>query len=261
MFAPNSLIEKILQLAKPQAAMTLDAMFASDVIQWPHYDFPAIMGQFQLMGLSIGEAIVRRGLADLRRLGLVSVRLIMNRERGRPTFEYRLESVASMATVLGITLHYQEHCDAIPKESFKSVRAYRASKHYTYIKRTQGKQSRKFLGQRLGVGRRSTANYEKGTDIKITFTLGSEPLSKDDIARLPKKRVSGRYYLISEWLRDLTEEEYKEAHAGKDPAFSIFWRKQKMEVRIFPYLACILKRELELGHDVYKTWQSTNLYS
>jgi len=262
MFAPNVLIEKLLQLKKAQAAMTLDALYASDMHTWQGFEISTILAYFRLSGLPIGESIVRRGLYDLSRLGLLATTKIMNRAKGRPMYQYQPKDAQSMASSLSVKLHYKEHSDAIPLHAFKSARAYRASKHYSFLARLgKSRLSRKKLGERLGVGRRTTANYEIDTDIQVVSKLEREKLTPADIPFAPKKRISGKFFLLVEYEREMTEEELDELYKDFDPAYRLIGRRKTTETVKLPYTAFLLKRELERGRTCFKAWQSTNEYT
>lgn len=261
MFAPNSIVEKLLQLKKSQAAMTLDALFATDAIQLESIEISSILHYFRLSGIGIGESIVRRGLFDLARLGLFETFKIMSRSKGRPYWNYAPKNTQKMAKILGVNLHHSENADAIPFTGFKTTRAYRAAKHYAYIARLgKSRPSRKHLGQRLGVGRRTTANYEAGTNIKVTQMLDYERLTKKDIRFAPSKRISGKFFLEVHRERDMTEAEMDIVYKDFSPDHRMLCRKKTKDIVYLPYTAFFLKRELEAGHEVFKAWQTTNIY-
>lgn len=262
MFAPNSIIEKLLQLKKAQAAMTLDALWAADMHTWQGFEISTILAYFRLSGLPIGESIVRRGLFDLSRLGLLAATKIINRSKGRPMYSYQPKTVDEIASKLGVKLHHKEHSDAIPFHAFKTARAYRASKHYSFLARLgKSRLSRKKLGERLGVGRRTTANYEIDTDIQVVQKLEREKLTPADIPFAPKKKISGKFFLLVERERDMTEDELDELYKDFDPAYKLIGRRKTIDTVKLPYTAFLLKRELERGNTVFKAWQSTNEYS
>jgi len=261
MFAPNILIETLLQLKKPKAAMTLDALFASEISAWPSMDVSTILHYFRLSGIAMGESNVRRGLFELARLGLLATRKIMTRGKGRPAWEYRLGSLDSMCKVLGVKLHKNEARDAIPLTSFKSARAYRASKHYGLLKRLGiSELSRKRLGERLGVGGRSTFNYEQGLGVQVTQRTDSQKMSMADVESAPLTRGKSNVFLEVFFERELSLEELAEKYQEFDLSQVILKRETTRESRYMPYTQFILRRELERGHEVYKVKQITNEY-
>lgn len=261
MFAPNTFIEKLCQTKKVQAAMTLDALFAADLQAWPSMDILTILHYLRLSGIAIGESIVRKGLFELSQLGLLQARKIMTRAKGRPAWTYRIKSLNDMALVLGVKLHQKEAKDAIPLTSFKSARAYRAGKHYGLLKRLGVSQlSRKKLGARLGVGGRSTFNYEIGMDLEVIHREERHELKMADVPNAPTKRINANVYLEVEIEREMTEDELREVYKDFDESYLLICRRKTTETRYMPYTAFILRRELERGHKVYKVKQITNEY-
>lgn len=179
----------------------------------------------------MGESILRRGLFDLARLGLFDTYKILSRTKGRPFWNYRPKTERKMAEILGVKLHRDENRDSVPLTAFKSVRDYRAAKHYSFLKRLGKSQlSRRKLGARLGVGGRSTYNYEIGTNIEVEQRIERTPMWKADIESAPEKKLNQNDFLEVEG------------------------------VGYMPYTRFILRRELERGHTVYKVKQITNEY-
>jgi hypothetical protein len=261
LFAPNTLIENLLQLKKPKAAMVLDGLFAADIATWPSMDAQTILHYFKLSGVAMGESNVRRGLFELAQLGLLATRKIITRGKGRPAWEYRLGSVSGMAKTLGVTLHQTEASDSVPLTSFKSARAYRASKHYGLLKRLGISQlSRKKLGARLGVGGRSTFNYEKGQNLTVIQRNESQKMSMADVANAPLTRGKSNIFLEVFFERELSLEELAEKYQDFDLNQVTLKREFVRESRYMPYTQFILRRELERGHEVYKLKQITNEY-
>jgi len=261
MFAPNTLIENLLQRGKTKAAMTLDALFASDIAAWPSMDVATILHYFKLSGIAMCESNVRRGLFELAQIGLASTRKIMTRGKGRPAWEYRLGSLDSMCKVLGVKLHQNEASDAIPLTSFKSARAFRAGKHYGMLKRLGiSHLSRKKLGARLGVCGKSTYNYEDGLGVQVTRRTDSEKLSKADIESAPLTRGKSNIFLEVFFERELSLEELANKYGEFDLNQVVLKRETTRESRYMPYTQAILARELGRGHEVFLVKQITNEY-
>lgn len=238
-FAPNAIIENLLQRKKAQAAMVLDALFATDAIQLESIEISSILHYFKLSGIFMGESILRRGLFDLARLGVFDTFKILSRTKGRPFWNYRPKTVFKIAQILGVKLHRDENRDPVPFSSFKSVRAYRSDKHYSFLKRLGTSYlSRKKLGKRLGVGARSTFNYELGKDLEVIQRVDRVELSMRDVPFAPSKRISGNTFLEVEITNELGQKETKN----------------------MPYTAYILARELRLGRRVFRLKQITNEY-
>jgi len=261
MFAPNTIKEKLLAMGYAQAAMLLDAIFASDVNQWPSFDVQTLLGWFLWQKLPIGHTVVRRGLKDLAKLKLIKTKLIMNRRKGRPMIEYSLMTSLGMANHLGVKLHHAENHDPVPFEAFKAVTKYRGALHRALFVRLEGAYTREFLGKRLGVSGRTTFNYEQGTDIEVQQKLELERLYKGDIAHAPEKKIVGRFFLRVRKIVEMTEDEINEKYKETAPENRHFWKRTKTIWVSMPYTRHILERELRLGNECYKAWQVANYYS
>lgn len=261
MFAPNTFTENLMQRKKTQAAMVLDSLFAADLQAWPSMDFSTIKHYLKMSGIVMGESILKKGLYDLAQIGVLALRKIMTRAKGRPAWNYRIKSLADIALILGVKLHQNEAKDAIPLTSFKSAKAYRAGKHYGLLKRLGVSQlSRKKLGARLGVGGRSTFNYEIGMDLTVTQRTERHELTIADVPHAPEKRLNANVFLEVEIEREMTEDELRIVYKDFDEAYLLIGNRKTKETRYMPYTRYILKRELELGHKVYKVKQITNEY-
>lgn len=261
MFAPNTFIEKLCQSKKTQAAMVLDSLFVADLQAWPSMDFSTIKHYLKMSGVVMGESILRKGLFDLAQIGVLALRKIMSRTKGRPAWTYRIKSLNDIALILGVKLHQNEAKDAIPLDGFKSVRAYRAGKHYGLLKRLGVSElSRKRLGARLGVGGRSTFNYEKGMDLTVTERTERHELTMADVPHAPEKRLNANVFLEVEIEREMTEDELRIVYKDFDEAYLLIGNRKTKDKRYMPYTRYILKRELELGHKVFKLKQITNEY-
>lgn len=233
---PNSIKEALLQISLGNAAMVLELICIIGYNTTDRLNFGTIQVMAEMLNIKIESGIIRRGLAQLVKHGLISWRPVRTKTRGRPAIEYRLGSFESMAKMLGIELKAQEHCDSPGENGFRSLRNYRKGLYYAFIKRCPGKYSRRWLGARLGMKRRTTWNYEQGTDITVTQNWDNEELGFFSLKFAPKTKQQDKFFIIS-W----------------DVAFT--------EQKVLPYTEFILRRELGLGRRVFKTWQSTNEYS
>jgi len=261
MFAANTLIENLLQRKAAQAAMVLDALFVSDAIQLASIEISSILHYFKLCGIGIAESTVRRGLFDLARLKVFSTFKVMNRRKGRPLWNYAPKTEAEMATILGVKLHRDENHDAIPFDAFTSTSKYRGAKHYSHLARLgTSYPSRKKLGARLGVGGRSTYNYELGKKLTVTHRVERTQLSMADIAAAPIKRLNQNVFLEVEFEREMTDAEMMQVYKGFDESILLVGRRKTTDKKYMPYTQYIMRRELELGNTVYKVKQITNCY-
>ena len=233
---PNSIKEALLQIKLGNAAMVLELIAYLELGFAQALDFGTIQGMAELQNVAIDESRIYRGLRQLVKHGLASWRPIRLKTRGRPGIEYRIASWENMAKMLGIKLHHQENHDSPGETGFSSLKNFRKGLYLAFIKRAPGKYSRRFLGARLGVGKRSTWNYEQGTEIIVTHNSDNEELSFASIKFAPKTRQNNKFFIIS---------------------WDIEFKKKK----VLPYTEFILRRELSLGRRVFKTWQSTNEYA
>ena len=262
MFAPNVVIENLLQRKKSQAAMVLDALFSTDAIQLQSIEISSILHYFRLCEIGMGESIVRRGLFDLARLGLLETFKRMSRQKGRPLWNYAPKTIQKMAKVLGVELHRGEHADSVPKTAYATAKAFRAAKHYSFLARLGTSQlSRRKLGARLGVGGRSTYNYELQTNIKVKPRFETISLGKADIATAPNKRPNANMFLTVQFVRKLTEKEYIEKYGEFDQVMSRFFDETIEDEKKMPYTKFILERELSRGNRCYLSKQITNEYT
>jgi hypothetical protein len=261
MFAPNAIIENLLQQKKAQAAMVLDALFSTDAITLKSIEISSILHYFKLCEIPMGESVLRKGLFDLARLGLFETFKVLSRSKGRPLWNYAPKTIEKMARILGVKIHRDENCDSIPKKAYKSVKAFRAGKHYSLIARLGiSRLSRRKLGARLGVGGRSTFNYEIETNIEVTQRIETTKMSFADIAAAPEKRLNQNVYLVVEIERDMTEDELRIVYKDFDESYLLVGNRKTKDRKKLPYTQFFLRRELEAGHEVYRAKQITNEY-
>lgn len=261
MNAANAVIENLLQRKKAQAAMVLDALYITDAIKLQSIEIYSILHYFKLSGIAIGESIVRKGLFQLAELGLFSTSKKMNRRKGRPLWHYTPKTIQKIAEKLSVKLHRDENADPVPFAAFKSVSAYRGAKHYSLLVRLgKSELSRKKLGARLGVGGRSTYNYEIGKRLKVTPRYEEIALSKADIEKAPIKRLSANIFLNVAIIRELSDAELAEKYGDFEPTQRHLFGRQIVEIRKMPYTKFILEREIGLGNIVSLCKQITNSY-
>lgn len=233
---PNSIKEALLQIKLGNAAMVLELIALLGLGFSHSLDFATIQGAAMLQGIAIDESRIRRGLFLLVKYGLASWRPIRLKTRGRPGIEYKIASWENMAKMLGIKLHHQENCDSPGETGFSSLKNYRKGLYLAFIRRAPGKYSRRFLGNRLGVGKRTTWSYDQELGIAVSPNWDNEELSFASIKFAPKTRQNGKFFIQS-------------------------WDAEFKKQEIFPYTEFIVRRELSRGRRVYKAWQSTNEYS
>lgn len=257
----NVIMENLLQQKKAQAAMVLDALFVADLHLWPFMDISTILAYFGLSEIFMGESVLRRGIVDLVQKGILETRQILSRAKGRPRWQYRVKKEAAIAEILGVKFHRDENRDSIPLEAFQTTRLYRGSKHYSFLRRLgESTLSRKKLGARLGVGGRSTFNYEIGKKLEVTQRVETEELKEFDIKYAPTTRPKNNVFLRVEWQRQMTEDELAESYKEYNQSDWRFFPQKTTDYCYMPYTAFILERELKRGNRVFKTKQITNVY-
>lgn len=233
---PNSIKEALFQVGLDHAALVLELISFLGFAPGDRFTFTTLCDAVQIEYIDTNPNLIRRGLAQLVKHKILTWRPIVSEGRGRPTMQFSMGSWYAIAWTLGIELKVNENCDSPGETGFSSLKNYRKGLHYEYIRKRPGKYSRRFLGARLGVGRRTTWNYEEDTDIKVTPNWDAEELSLASIKFAPKTRQNGKFFIKS-----------------YDPTFK--------DEKVLPYTEFILRRELSLGRRVYKTWQSTNNYA
>jgi len=260
-FAPNTIKENLLRKGFAHAALVLDALSASGAKEWQICTISDTIKWFYLQGIDMSASLLRKGIKQLRELGIIGTQMILSKRRGRPFMAYILPSFEAIASQLGLKLHHQENHHAVELSALVSIRAYRAGLHRSYIMANRKKKiSRAFLGERLGVGKRSTYNYEQGTDILAIEQLETRELDSIDILKLPTLKTSSKYFMIVQYERPMTEEE---------KAINFSWVTEEgrksfhpvKTVRIrMPLIRFLAQKHAKMGHKIYKAWQSTNIY-
>jgi len=189
---PNTVREPLLQAGRADCVFILDAIHGLD------YDFGGVTTARELArilwacGVLVSPGLVRRALSD----ELFPSFLIPDRERGRPELFYRIPTVDFLVGVVagGLVLS----ADELTLGDMKNIRSYRAGLHRTFLRRQKRCQySREFLGRRLGVGDRATANYESGFADSIIVTPDYEHIllvgmSRDELSKVFDRVQVGR---------------------------------------------------------------------
>lgn len=260
-FAPNTIKEWMLQNGFAHAALVLDALAASGAKEWQICTISDTLKWFMLQGIDMSAALLRKGIKQLRELGIIGTQMILSKKRGRPFMAYVLPSFEAIASQLGLKLHHSENHHGVALESFISVRAYRAGLHRSYLMVNQKKLiARAFLGERLGVKKRTTYNYEQGTDIIAHEQIETRLLDSTDILKIDKHKTSSKFFLISQYERPMTLEEIdRYFHWVTDDG------KKSMKPMItvtlkLPLIRYLALRESRLGRKIYLAWQTSNYY-
>jgi hypothetical protein len=260
-FAPNTIKESLLQTGFAHAALVLDALSASGAKEWQICTISDTIKWFYLQGIDMSASLLRKGIKQLIGLGILGTKIVLSKKRGRPFLAYILPSFEAIASQLGLKLHHSENHHGVALEAFVSIRAYRAGLHRSYLMVNQNKLiARSFLGERLGVKKRTTYNYEQGTDIIAQEQIEIRQLDTVGILKLPTVKTSSKFFLISEYERPMTEEEKDIAFAWVSPEARKSFHPMKRVTQKLPLIRYLALREERLGRKVYLAWQTANSY-
>jgi len=260
-FAPNTIKEFMLQNGFAHAALVLDALSASGAKEWQICTISDTIKWFYLQGIDMSASLLRKGIKQLIGLGILGTKIVLSKKRGRPFLAYILPSFEAIASQLGLKLHHSENHHGVALESFVSVRAYRAGLHRSYLMMNQKKLiARAFLGERLGVGKRTTYNYEQGTDIIAHEQIETRLLDSTDILKIDKHKTSTKFFLISEYQRPMTLEEIDRYFDWVTPEGRKAMKPMITVTQKLPLIRYLALREERLGRKIYLAWQTANYY-
>ena len=111
---------------------------------------------------------------------------LKSRKRGRPVeLAFQVPSVSRLLSVMNVS---RSPSDRIGSEDVKTAKAYRIAVHREYIQRMSPRSSLSVLAERLGVNERTIRRYNRGLDVKLTACVGRFKLTREELARLPKRR-------------------------------------------------------------------------
>lgn len=212
------------------------------------------------MGIEVGEYVLRKGLNQLRSLGLFATKEL-SLGRGRPTVFYKLVSMRRSRDILSIGVQ-SEIADELSFRAFSSVASYRAELHRGFLKRRPGRYSRQWLADRLNVCKKTTYNYElRFDDIIVHQMVERRKLSLFEVFVMPSVRdTSLNIWLEIEWEREFTQEELDTVYAEFDPKYRCVLKQTTVEVKKFPYVRAIAHKLRKAGYTVWRCYQSTNYY-
>ncbi len=259
----NNIRESLLQQKAGHAALVLDLLFSSGVSVGVMLSVRDIMSIARENGVEISEYVIRSGLTQAKELGLMAWRRVINRKKGRPTILYGLATIKGIAEKLGVK--WWESADSIGKVALSSLRNYRAALHRALIERRPGRYARGWLGERLGVGKRATWNYEQATDIEVTAQFEREEILIEDVVKLPTRVQKWQFFMLSEYSVVLTDEEidvryFWRSDQAREDLKNAFERPTKWVEKRLPLCQFLANRELSKGRRIYKCWQTTNEY-
>lgn len=158
---PNSVREAMLQAGLGKTALLLDALRARFYDDGKQFTVKEIEQDFWDHGLQLTDALIRDALkCDVFRTTLRAT-------AGRSVVVYEMPTLKAL--VERFANGFWSVTDELLFDDLQSLRAYREGLHRALIQRRPGIYSRKFLSQRLGVGKRTTRNYDKRQGIKVDY--------------------------------------------------------------------------------------------
>lgn len=190
---PNTLRERLLALAKGEAALVFDAMLYAGLVPGRWYSRRKILAALRKVGIETSPELVRRGLNS----GVFGRgRLVAG--RGRPESLYFLPFPETVMSSYGLELWLR--CDQVAAPDFASLTDYRIALHRELIRRRPGIYSRKFLASRLGIGKRTTRNYDRRAGIIAEQRFQHEPLTRDNWkAKLERAKIGHQWLRVENW--------------------------------------------------------------
>ncbi len=264
----NLIYEKILQTSFPHASLILRALVKVDFERDSSFTIKKVLWNFRLDNIPLSEHLLRKGLNDLEKLGLVRTRPLMTRKQGRPAVIYTLTHPEYMRAKLSIDRD-PGYLDEVPAESLGSLRDYRAAMHRALIARHNKQYSRRFLASRLGVSEATTRNYEKGTDIKVQPCWGKKRITYATAFDLPEKNKPGQYFLEITGKEPLNDEEFEALMAEYPEEHHKYFKwdnkYNRPMVDIKPRrcraIRFLAQQAIRQGLEVHLMWRETNYYS
>lgn len=167
---PNSLREALLGVKQGEAALALDALFAAGFSIGKTFTVQSALRKLREVGIATSEALMRRALNS----GLFPSIMLRSGRRGRPTRQYQMPDV--MVLIQQYARGVYSATDELSLGDLHTLNHYRQSLHREFIRRAPGIYSRAFLARRLGIGKRTTRNYDLRVGIKAIRRLSQQNL-------------------------------------------------------------------------------------
>jgi len=158
---PNALRERLLILGMGNGALILDAVLYAGLRPGRDYTLRQIVERLQRCSVLTPLSLIRSGLNS----GLFG-RGKLIRGRGHPVALYRIPYPENLLGTYGIEKWMA--CDQLAAADLESLKMYRQALHREFIRRRPGNYSRAFLSSRLGIGKRTTRNYDKALGVIVT---------------------------------------------------------------------------------------------
>jgi hypothetical protein len=176
---PNSVREALLSSGLGDSALLMDVLIRCGV----RAGKLLTIKQIHKLEIKLPDGLIRRGLAIFKqgraRTG----------KRGRPEAVFHMPGVSDLVQAYAHGLWTPT--DDVEDEDMASLKLYRQALHREFIRRAPGCYSRAFLGNRLGVGKRTMRNYDRETGVIAQQRFHEYRidwlLNWDDVMRAGKK--------------------------------------------------------------------------
>lgn len=191
---PNSLREALLQQGIGEAALLLDALLLCGYLPKKNFTFQKVFHKLREHGFSFGQGLIRRALNS----GVFKVVAIYNGRRGRPELLY------FMPDMMDLVKQYAGGkivaMDMLTIPDMQSLKLYRQGLHRQFIRRAPGIYSRRWLGDRLGISRRTTHSYDRAVGIRAICRLRKQNLRYcADWREMIQRGRRGLNWLLIQW--------------------------------------------------------------
>ncbi|MBA3867610.1 MAG: hypothetical protein H0X30_00495 [Anaerolineae bacterium] len=191
---PNSLREALLQIKLGEASLLLDALLLCGYTPNKRFTFRKVFDKLRETGFKLATGLVRRALNS----GIFKLIALMNRRAGRPEIQYVMPAIEVL--VGQYAQGKMVASDQLETADIQSLRLYRQGLHREMIRRAPGIYSRRFLAQRLGIGKRTTHNYDLRVGIRAIRRLSKQNLRHyPDWRKLIQSGKRGLNWLLIQW--------------------------------------------------------------
>ena len=191
---PNSLREALLQNDLGEGALLLDVFLLCGYTPNKRLTFRKVHDKLRESGFTLATGLIRRALNS----GLFKTVTLLNGRRGRPEIQYIMPDITALVQqyargIIGVSdeLNHADMC---------SLRLFRQALHREMIRRAPGIYSRRFLAGRLGIGKRTTRNYDLRIGIRAIRRLSKQNLRHNaDWRKLLQQGKRGLNWLLIEF--------------------------------------------------------------
>lgn len=187
---PTILREHFFSKHEGNTALLLDALAFTKLQPGQRYNRVEIIAALRAAGITASDDLIWQALQSI---------VFMKRERvygrGRPTIYYLIPSVDSL--IAHYHLKRLKDSDPVEKHDLAGLHSYRVALYRGFIARLPGNHSRIMLGERLGVGRRTTVLYDKLARIQVTPRIHERllPARFDEALEMVAAAVQGKQWL------------------------------------------------------------------